>query len=488
MGLQFPTDMIYQNQMINLNPQPLVVNTNDSIHHHSNNNNMPDANIAQLNQQMQIVQLSNDGSESSTSNEENSFTTPVKPFYASNDTSASQFYCANNQLKPEYALYDNQLYSNLLFQTNIPFYHAGNQLQVSNDETDSDGTDNQVQIPSSFPVFMANPSAANCDVTQQQPLVLASSTAAEMFNAQNQMPNAASNFFPGYSAYHAPTDYYSQLQQNLVQPQQRLNIPTMLATTSTSSDNKNSTISLTQTHTIQLTQTLSLNDGSSAVANSANNNFAEKKSISGHHFKNANAYSSQQNKNQKAESRECTNCSVTHTPLWRRDQRGEYLCNACGLYQKMNDGQRRPLEKPKKRQNTQKRQGVTCVNCSTTSTTLWRRNQAGHPVCNACGLYYKLHNQNRPVAMKKEQIQTRNRKTNNKIKKSGMTKVDLLQPKLEHSQLAQPLVGADASCALDLGMTPFLNGTHFFGFQQPTYADPSCHYGQQQAPNPHYSQ
>jgi hypothetical protein len=99
--------------------------------------------------------------------------------------------------------------------------------------------------------------------------------------------------------------------------------------------------------------------------------------------------------------------------------------------------------------------------------------------------------------MKKEQIQTRNRKTNNKIKKSITPKSELIQPKLEHSQIAHSLI-PDASCSLDLGMAPFLNGAHFFGmpaagFQQPgAYADldPSCHYGQQQgAPqNPHYNQ
>lgn len=42
-------------------------------------------------------------------------------------------------------------------------------------------------------------------------------------------------------------------------------------------------------------------------------------------------------------------------------------------------------------QNGNRRTGVACANCSTTTTTLWRRNNNGEPVCNACGLYYKLH-------------------------------------------------------------------------------------------------
>lgn len=57
-----------------------------------------------------------------------------------------------------------------------------------------------------------------------------------------------------------------------------------------------------------------------------------------------------------------------------------------------------------------RRAGATCSNCHTTNTTLWRRNNNGEPVCNACGLYYKLHQVNRPLAMKKDGIQTRKRK------------------------------------------------------------------------------
>ena len=56
-------------------------------------------------------------------------------------------------------------------------------------------------------------------------------------------------------------------------------------------------------------------------------------------------------------------------------------------------------------QSTTRRLGLRCANCSTTTTSLWRRNNQGETVCNACGLYFKLHSVNRPLAMKKDAIQ-----------------------------------------------------------------------------------
>ncbi|XP_037959860.1 uncharacterized protein LOC119689167 [Teleopsis dalmanni] len=58
--------------------------------------------------------------------------------------------------------------------------------------------------------------------------------------------------------------------------------------------------------------------------------------------------------------------------------------------------------------NTQK--DMCCSNCGTLTTTIWRRSVRGEMVCNACGLYFKLHGVNRPHSMRRDTIHTRRRR------------------------------------------------------------------------------
>ncbi|KAF9923349.1 hypothetical protein FBU30_006565 [Linnemannia zychae] len=150
----------------------------------------------------------------------------------------------------------------------------------------------------------------------------------------------------------------------------------------------------------------------------------------------------------------CHNCGATVTPLWRRSANNEPLCNACGLYHKLH-----AMHRPKHLQQSlghaqgaghkskygprpsmmmaallaqqQREQGgegadadgnnasgwasltplpqPMCTNCKTTLTPLWRKDDAGEILCNACGLYYKLHHIHRPISLKRNVIRRRSR-------------------------------------------------------------------------------
>ncbi|KAF2903400.1 hypothetical protein ILUMI_02778 [Ignelater luminosus] len=57
-----------------------------------------------------------------------------------------------------------------------------------------------------------------------------------------------------------------------------------------------------------------------------------------------------------------------------------------------------------------RRVDLSCTNCGTQTTTIWRRNVKGEMVCNACGLYFKLHGVDRPHTMRRDTIHTRRRR------------------------------------------------------------------------------
>ncbi|CCF55776.1 hypothetical protein KAFR_0A03410 [Kazachstania africana CBS 2517] len=81
---------------------------------------------------------------------------------------------------------------------------------------------------------------------------------------------------------------------------------------------------------------------------------------------------------------------------------------------------------------TESKDAHHCSNCLTTTTPLWRRDLDGNILCNACGLFLKLHGNSRPISLKSSNIKSRNRKhvRNGTKDNSNSQNNVLLKPKL----------------------------------------------------------
>jgi GATA zinc finger len=59
--------------------------------------------------------------------------------------------------------------------------------------------------------------------------------------------------------------------------------------------------------------------------------------------------------------------------------------------------------------DSEKHDPISCSNCSTNTTSLWRRTRDGLPICNACGLFERLHGIPRPLSLKTDIVKKRKR-------------------------------------------------------------------------------
>ena len=80
----------------------------------------------------------------------------------------------------------------------------------------------------------------------------------------------------------------------------------------------------------------------------------------------------------KIQTRMCTNCNTTNTPLWHQSPEGDLLCNSCGLFLKLH-GVVRPLsvtrEVIKKRKHGGGNSGMTTF--ATSGVTSWSERKYG---------------------------------------------------------------------------------------------------------------
>ncbi|KAF7345430.1 hypothetical protein MVEN_01561000 [Mycena venus] len=101
--------------------------------------------------------------------------------------------------------------------------------------------------------------------------------------------------------------------------------------------------------------------------------------------------------------KECSHCHTTSTPLWRRDP-GTHrtLCNACGLYLNTNHSLR-PVDLIRmdgEDDADRYYRGPVCVDCRTRKTSMWRVSKAGEQLCNACWVYERMNERRPPLPLK----------------------------------------------------------------------------------------
>lgn len=140
-------------------------------------------------------------------------------------------------------------------------------------------------------------------------------------------------------------------------------------------------------------------------------------------------YSTYQNTEMKARKRSltrCVECQTSFRPhLWGRESGKGPVCDQCSNGDRDlnhldtthtstrmfgdNNGILVDFNANNKDNHLTSEDNIICANCQATTTPLWRRDADGKTICNACGLYYKLHHVHRPANMMRTVIKRRKR-------------------------------------------------------------------------------
>jgi ribosomal protein L37AE/L43A len=104
--------------------------------------------------------------------------------------------------------------------------------------------------------------------------------------------------------------------------------------------------------------------------------------------------------------------------------------------------------------NTVDHHKIKCANCKTNETPLWRRDKRGHFICNACGLYYKLHGVSCPIQLKQSFIKRRPRANCQHLKNSNAQYTRKEYPLMKQQSKSNPV---ERMSSLEQFQAPFLS-------------------------------